>query len=77
MQEEVRRGVRRLKVRKSAGICGIMPEMLRADEEIVVQWLTMFFHVVWRVGRTSDDWKNVVIVSIYKKGSRMALMKGE
>ena len=33
MQEEVRR----LKVRKTAGICGIMAEMLRAGGEMVVE----------------------------------------
>ena len=71
MQEEVRRGVRRLKVRKAAGICGIMPEMLRAGGEMVVQWLTGLFNMVWRVGRAPGDWKNAVIVPIHKKGSRM------
>ena len=71
VQEEVRRDVRRLKVRKAAGICGIMSEMLRAGGEMVVQWLTGLFNMVWRVGRAPGDWKNAVIVPIHKKGSRM------
>ena len=41
VKEEVRRGVRRLKGWKAAGICG---------GEVVVQWLTEFFNMVWRVG---------------------------
>ena len=40
MKEEVRRGVRRLKGWKAVGICG---------GEVVVQWLTEFFNMVWRV----------------------------
>ena len=34
--EEVRRGIRRLKTRKAPGICGIVPEMLKAGGEMVV-----------------------------------------
>ena len=36
-EEEVKRGVMRLKVRKAAGICGIMPEILKAGGEVVVE----------------------------------------
>ena len=57
MKEEVRRGVRRLKGRKAAGMCGIVPEMLKAGGEVVVQWLTEFFNMVWRVGVAPQDWK--------------------
>ena len=32
------------------GMCGIVPEMLKAGGEVVVQWLTEFFNMVWRVG---------------------------
>ena len=45
VKEEVRRGVRRLKGRKVAGLCGVEPEMLKAGE-VVVQWLTEFFNMV-------------------------------
>ena len=31
-------------------MCGIVPEMLKAGGEVVVQWLTEFFNMVWRVG---------------------------
>ena len=50
MKEEVRRGVRRLKRWKAVGMCGIMPEMLKAEGEVVVQWLSEFFNMVWKVG---------------------------
>ena len=44
--------------------------MLKAGE-VVVQWLTEFFNMVWRVGVAPGDWKNAVIVPIHKKSSRM------
>ena len=71
MQEEVKRDVKRLKMRKTAGICGIMAEMLRDGGEMVVEWLTGLFNMVRRVGRASGHWKNAVIVPIHKKGSKM------
>ena len=47
--KEVRRGVRRLKGRKVASLCGIEPEKLKAGE-VVVQWLTEFFNMVCESG---------------------------
>ena len=50
VKDEVRRDVRRLKGRKAVGMCGIVPVMLKARGEVVVQSLTEFFNMVWRVG---------------------------
>ena len=36
VNEEVRRSMKRLKTRKAPGICGIVPEMLKAGGEMVV-----------------------------------------
>ena len=57
----MRSGARRLKGRKAAGLCGIEPEMLRAGGEVVVEWLTEFFNMVWRMGVAPGDWKDAVI----------------
>ena len=35
--------------------------MLRAGGEVVVEWLTEFFNMVWRMGVAPGDWKDVVI----------------
>ena len=70
-KEEVRRGVMRLKVRKAAGVYGIMPEMLKAGGQVVVEWLAKLFNMVWRVGKAPCDWRIAVIVPIHKKGSKM------
>ena len=37
MKEEVRNGVKRLKMRKAPGICGIVLEMLKAGGEVVIE----------------------------------------
>ena len=71
MKEEVRNGVKRLKMRKAPGICGILPEMLKAGGEVVIEWMADVFNLVWRVGVAPGDWKNAVVVPVHKKGSRL------
>ena len=71
VKEEVRRSIRRLKTRKAPGICGIVPEMSKASGEMVVDWLAEVFNIVWRERVAPSDWKNAVIVPVYKKGSRL------
>ena len=39
MMEEVRRCMKRLKMRKALGVCGVIPEMIKAKGEVVVKWL--------------------------------------
>ena len=56
-EEAVRRGVIRLKVRKAAEICGIIPEMLKAGGQVVVKWLAKLFNMVWRLAKAPCDWK--------------------
>ena len=71
MKEEVRRSVRRLKMRKAPGICGIVPETLKAGGEVMVEWMVKLFNLVWRVGVVPGDWIKAVIIPIFKKGSRL------
>ena len=71
MREEVKGGVQKLKMRKVPGICGIVPEMLKAGGEVVIEWLTEVFNVAWNEGMAPSDWRNAVIVPVYKKGRRL------
>ena len=71
VKEEVRRSINRLKMRKAPGICGIVPEMFKAGGEMVVDWVAKVFNIVWREGVGPSDWKNAVIVPVYKKGSML------
>ena len=43
VKEEVRRSIKRLKTQKAPGTCGIVPEMLKAGGEMVVDWLAKVF----------------------------------
>ena len=69
MMKEVRRCMKRLKMRKALGVCGVIPEMLKAKGEVVVKWL--MFYMVWRIGVALTDWKKAQITPMYKNGSRL------
>ena len=55
MKEEVRSVLRRLKMRKAPGICGLVPEMLKAGGEVMVVWMVKMFNLVWREGVVPGD----------------------
>ena len=63
--------VSRLKGGKAPGTCGIMPEMLKAGGEVVIEWLVKLFNELWGRGVAPRDWKSAIIVPIHKKGSRL------
>ena len=44
--EEVRNGVKKLKLRKAPGVCGVLTEILKAGREVVVKWLILLFNMV-------------------------------
>ena len=48
-------------MRKAPGICKIVPEMLKAGGEVVVEWMAEVFNTVWREGVAPWDLKNAVI----------------
>ena len=68
--EEVERAVRKLKSGKAGGVCGIQVEMVKAGGYRVVQWLKDIFDIAWNCGKTPHEWREAIIVPIYKKGSR-------
>ena len=68
--EEVERAVRKLKSGKAGGVCGIQVEMVKAGGYTVVQWLKDVFDIAWKCGKTPHEWREAIIVPIYKKGSR-------
>ena len=68
--EEVRRAVRKMKSGKAGGVCGIQEEMVKAGGYTMVQWLKEVLNVVWRSGKTPHEWREAIIIPIYKKGCR-------
>jgi Reverse transcriptase (RNA-dependent DNA polymerase) len=68
---EVTRAIRRLKNGKAAGPDGIASELLKFAEEPISKALHKLFITVWSSGRVPAEWKEGIIVSLYKgKGSR-------
>ena len=49
--------------------CGIQVERVKAGGYTMVQWLKVL-NVVWRSGKTPQEWREAIIIPIYKKGCR-------
>ena len=62
-------------MRMVLGICGIVPEMLKAGGEVLIEWMANVFNMVRQVGVAPSDWKNAVIVPVHKKGSRVCKLQ--
>jgi len=68
---EVTKAIRKLRNSKAAGPDNIQPELLKYDEQPVAQTLHALFHKVWSMGRVPADWKEGLIISLYKgKGQK-------
>ena len=68
--EEMRRAVKKMKNGKAVGVCGIQVEMVKAGGYTMVQWLKEILNVVWRSRKTPQEWRESIIIPIYKKGGR-------
>ena len=71
---EVRKVIRKLNLGKSSRCVWYrcMVNFLRQVEiKSTVRWLTEVTRMVWREGKASLDWRRVIIVPLYKKGSRL------
>jgi len=68
---EVRRAIQKLKNGRAAGSDGIQPELLKYAEEPVSISLHSLFARVWKTGLVPVEWREGIIVSLYKgKGPR-------
>ena len=65
---EIQAAVDKLKNHKAAGVCRILPEMMKYGGEAVTKWL---HHIalaqVWITGVAPADWKKALIVPVLKK----------
>lgn len=69
--EKLIRAVRRLRNGRTAGFDEIAPELLKYAEAPISQALHDLFSTVWSSGKVPAEWKEGIIVSLYKgKGSR-------
>jgi len=69
--KEVTVAVRKLKNGKAGGPEGIPPELLKYALHPVSQMLHALFLHVWRSGRVPAEWRDGILISLYKgKGSK-------
>ena len=70
--DEVTEAVNRLKNRKAPGVCSITAEMLKHGGPLLLSWLHRIITRVWVTERSPQDWKDAIIVPVFKnKGSRL------
>ena len=69
-RDKIRKGVGKLKKGKAEGVCGISGELLKAGGEVVIEWMSWIYSMVWRTGVAPEDWQRAIIVPIHKKSSR-------
>ena len=56
---------------KAAGSDGVHTEMIKAGGDEVLKWLVRLFNACWINGEVPTDWKEAMIVPLYKgKGER-------
>ena len=63
---EVTKAIKRLKNGKAAGPDGITPELLKFAEKPTSEALHKLFTTVWSSGKVPVEWKEGIIVSLYK-----------
>ena len=69
--EEVQKAIRKLRNGRAAGPDEITPELLKTAEMPIRMALHQLFLLIWKSGKVLADWKEAVIISLYKgKGSR-------
>jgi len=66
MLHEVTRAIRRLKNTRAAGADGITAELLKGAEKPISEALHKVITNVWSTGRVPAEWKEGIIVSLYK-----------
>ena len=69
--EEIYVAVRKLKNGRAAGLDGISPELLKYAIDPISSGLHTLFLKVWQTGKILADWRDNVIVALFKgKGSK-------
>ena len=66
--EEVKRALGRLKSGKAGGVCGLVNELLVFGGESMVESLRLLFSRCWKAGQVPREWREGMVVPIYKKG---------
>ena len=62
---EVKSAITKTKSGKTAGPSGVVAEMLRASEDVGVQWVTDLCNKIVQEGKILSDWRKSWIVKVY------------
>ena len=70
-EEEITNAIKKLKNNRASGNNGITAELLKAGPTELVDWLSELLQQVWSSGRVPQDWKDSVLVPVFKKNDRL------
>jgi hypothetical protein len=65
-QSEVKDALKRMQGGKTIGPDGIPIEVWRSLGDIAIVWLTKLFNLIFRSNKMSDEWRQSILVSIFK-----------
>jgi len=68
--DDVKKTMRNLKNYKLAGTDGIHPELIKYGGNKLLNRIYELVRQIWEEERTPEEWKETIIVPIYKKGDR-------
>jgi Reverse transcriptase (RNA-dependent DNA polymerase) len=68
--EEVSAALRQLNTGKAPGSDGIVAELLQYGGDHVTRLLHSIFQDVWQTGRAPQSWKDAILVTLFKNGSK-------
>ncbi|XP_018372884.1 PREDICTED: uncharacterized protein LOC108767472 [Trachymyrmex cornetzi] len=69
-EEEIKKALRKMKLKKAAGIDRILTEAWKYAGKRLWKKLVSLMKMVWRKGKIPEDWKKSIIVPIYKRGDK-------
>ena len=67
--EDVKKAMRNLKNNKAAGTDGVHPELIKYGGNKLLNRIYELVRQIWEE-RISDEWNEIIIVPIYKKGDK-------
>jgi len=69
-EEEIRRAIKKMKMKKVAGIDGIPMEAWRYAGKELWMDLVKLIKDIWKKGTLPKDWRKSVVVPLYKRGQK-------
>ena len=66
--DDTRQAIGRIKSRRAPGICQITSEMNKHGGEATVSWLHDSVRLIWKHEHTPQDWRDAIIIPLFKKG---------